>query len=133
MSCEAGNVDGIVCINKADLIDPSRCSRSSASTAGWATAAAGERLDRPGDPALRLWLKDKTTVFTGQSGVGRSSLLNVVQEGLALKEPAEVSSDTGKKGAAYHPGRRAVAAPRAEAGWSIPGIRQLQLWNVKSG
>jgi len=130
VSCEAGNVDGIVCINKADLIDPVPLQPiiGQYSRMGYRCLLVSARTGQ-GVPALRLWLKNKTTVFTGQSGVGKSSLLNVVQEGLALKT-AEVSSDTGK---GRHTTRVAELLPLQGGGWVVdtPGIRQLQLWNVK--
>ena len=44
------------------------------------SAANGHGIDR-----LRATLKDRQTVITGQSGVGKSSLLNAVQPHLELR------------------------------------------------
>lgn len=54
------------------------------------SAATGAGL-----PALRDALRGRLTVFAGQSGVGKSSLLNAVEPGLRLST-REVSASTGK-------------------------------------
>jgi len=67
-------------------------------------------------------------VLTGQSGVGKSTLINAVEPGLDL-ETGSVS-DWSSKGT--HTTRRAVMYPLASGGWVVdtPGIRQLALWDV---
>jgi ribosome biogenesis GTPase / thiamine phosphate phosphatase len=71
----------VIVINKSDLGRPDvaiyekagyRCLRTSAKT--------GEGIDE-----LRGFLKDKTSVFMGPSGVGKSSLINALDPGIALK------------------------------------------------
>ena len=44
---------------------------------------------------LRGWLKDKTTLVSGQSGVGKSTLINAIQPQLDLRT-AEISDYSGK-------------------------------------
>ena len=48
-----------------------------------------------GTDALRRLLTDKTTIISGQSGVGKSSLLNAVEPGLAARV-GELSAQSGK-------------------------------------
>ena len=71
----------VIVINKSDLARPDvsvyekagyRCVRTSAKT--------GEGVEE-----LRSFLKDKTSVFMGPSGVGKSSLINCLDPELALK------------------------------------------------
>ena len=131
VSCEVGGVKGIVCINKADSIDPAHLQPLIGQYAQLGcevvltSATRGDGIDR-----LRQLLHGKSTVLTGQSGVGKSSLLNVVQPGLGLRT-ATVSEDTGK---GCHTTRVAELIPLTGGGWVVdtPGIRQFQLWAVES-
>lgn len=87
--------------------------------------------ERIGLDALRQELTGHMTVLSGQSGVGKSSLINALQPGLNL-EVKEVSSDTEK-------GRHVTAHARLLAldfgGYVVdtPGIRQFDLWSVAPG
>lgn len=54
------------------------------------SATGGSGLDR-----LRKWLIDKTTLVSGQSGVGKSTLINAIQPQLDLRT-AEISDYSGK-------------------------------------
>jgi len=79
---------------------------------------------------LRCLLEGKQTAVTGQSGVGKSSLLNAIQPGLGLAV-ASVSQDNDK-------GRHTTTAARliplqcGGAVFDTPGIRQFQLWDISA-
>jgi ribosome biogenesis GTPase len=77
---------------------------------------------------LRALLRGRETVVSGQSGVGKSSLLNAVQPGLG-RRIGEVSGETGK---GRHTTRVAELLPLSFGGWVIdtPGVRQFELWDV---
>ncbi len=131
VSCEIGGVKGIVCINKADSIEPAHLQPIIGQYAQLGcevvltSATRGDGIDR-----LRQLMNGKATVLTGQSGVGKSSLLNAVQPGLGLRT-ATVSADSGK---GRHTTRVAELVPLTSGGWVVdtPGIRQFQLWAVES-
>ena len=67
-------------------------------------------------------------MLAGQSGVGKSSLLNAVDPGLHL--PVGEVSDANEKG--RHTTTVARLLPLACGGYVVdtPGIRQFQLWDV---
>jgi ribosome biogenesis GTPase len=74
-------------------------------------------------------LKDKISVMTGSSGVGKSSLLNAIQPGLGLRVN-EVSKTTEK---GLHTTRHAEMFPLDEGGYVVdtPGIRGLALFDIE--
>lgn len=82
-----------------------------------------------GIASLRAFLANQQTVFSGQSGVGKSSLLNAIDEGLTLKT-GTVSTVTQK---GRHTTRYSELIPLRSGGWVVdtPGIRQMELWNVQ--
>ena len=63
----------------------------------------------------------------GQSGVGKSSLLNAVDPEL---EPARAGREPRRKKAPHDDHRSAVAAGVGGYVVDTPGIRQFQLWDV---
>jgi ribosome biogenesis GTPase len=85
--------------------------------------------DHIGIDELRDTLGSKITAFTGQSGVGKSSILNSVQPNLTLKiGDVSVESQKGR-----HTTRTSTLIPLIFGGWVIdtPGIRQLELWDLE--
>jgi len=129
VTAERANIEPIICLNKIDLVEPAdlqpivgvysqmgyRVLLLSA-TAGW------------GLETLRKQLAGRETVLTGQSGVGKSSLLNAVEPGLELRVQT-VSGDTEK---GRHTTTTAELIPLEQGGFVVdtPGIRQFQLWDV---
>lgn len=80
-----------------------------------------------GIDALRDIMKDKASVFSGQSGVGKSSLINAVA-GYDLRVGGIVEKT--KKGS--HTTTTAQLLPLEFGGWCIdtPGIRSFGLWDI---
>ena len=133
ISCEKGEVTPLVCINKADLVAPHALDRlvTLYRHLGY-TVLPTSVVDGRGLVELKRALAGRTTVFTGQSGVGKSSLLNAVCPVLELRTGG-VSGGTTK---GTHTTRRAVLLPldptNPAAGDVVdtPGVRQFQLWEV---
>lgn len=82
---EQANLEIVLCLNKSDLDDHTfdeviaRYEKAEY-TIVKTCAKSGEGVD-----TLKALLKDKISVFSGPSGVGKSSLLNAIQEGMALQ------------------------------------------------
>ncbi len=129
VSAEKGRIRPIVCINKVDLVDPA----SLAPTVGVYSQMGYEVLllsARSGFGVERLQrrLRGRESVIVGQSGVGKSSLLNAVDPNLQLRVAA-VSRETEK---GRHTTTTARLIPLTFGGYVVdtPGIRQYRLWDV---
>jgi ribosome biogenesis GTPase len=127
---QRGGLSPIICLNKADL---ARTTHFLPLIGGYAqlgvpviltSAKTGQGIDR-----LKEFLVGRATVFSGQSGVGKSSLLNAIQPELGL-HVREVSESTQK---GRHTTTTAELIPLAFGGWAVdtPGVRQFQLWNIR--
>ncbi len=128
-SAGQGRIAPLICLNKVDLVDPvpyqplvglySQLGIPTLLT----SATTGLGIER-----LRGWLRNRQTVFTGQSGVGKSSLLNAVQPELGL-QVREVSAATQK---GRHTTTTAELIRLDFGGWVVdtPGLRQFQLWDI---
>ena len=90
---EEAGCELIVCINKTDL-DPGAALEKLYREAGYPVILTSAE-NGAGIEALRSALAGKVCAFTGNSGVGKSSLLNRLSPGLALKT-AEVSDKLGR-------------------------------------
>ena len=116
-------------LNKADLADPVALQPLVGFYAQLGvptiltSAATGLGVGR-----LRQLLRGRATVFSGQSGVGKSSLLNSVQPELALKvKSVSEGNDKGRHTTTYSQLIRLDAG-----GWVVdtPGVRTLALWDT---
>jgi len=129
VAAEKGRVRPIVCINKIDLDEPANLiplvgvySRMGY-TALLVSAKTGFGIDR-----LRQLVASRESVVAGQSGVGKSSLLNAMDAGLHLRV-GEVSEDNEK---GCHTTTTARLLPIACGGFVVdtPGLRSFELWDV---
>ncbi len=127
---EVNGLTAVICVNKTDLtgLDEARRQFTIYEAIGYrviyTSAQTGE-----GIAELRTCLRDKISVLTGSSGVGKSSLLNAVEPGLGLKV-RDVSLATGK---GMHTTRYAELFPLQEGGYvaDTPGIRGLALYDLE--
>jgi ribosome biogenesis GTPase len=131
LSAEQCGLRAVIVINKCDLIDPAELQPIVGvyATLGYrvllTSADAGTNIE-----FLRVLLQGKQTALSGQSGVGKSSLLNAVQPRLGLVV-SEVSQDN-QKGKHTTTTSRLIPLEGPEGGavFDTPGIRQFQLWDI---
>ncbi len=130
ISCEKGNVEPLICINKCDLVEPRELLPIVGQYSNLGYRVQLTSVETGGGIAeLYAALVGRQSVFSGQSGVGKSSLLNRLQPGLGLRT-SQVSDDSGK---GRHTTRTAMLKQLEAGGWVVdtPGIRQLRLWDVQ--
>lgn len=126
---EQGGLRPLVCINKVDLVDSAALVGLVGvySRMGYRVLLLSARTGQGIDHLARA-LIGQQSVVCGQSGVGKSSLLNAVEPGLGLRV-APVSEETQK-------GRHTTTTARllklAGGGYVVdtPGVRQFELWDV---
>ncbi len=96
---EFNQIKPVICITKVDLLKPEKWDdikkyAADYENAGYpvllTSAKTGEGVEQ-----VRDYLKGKISVFAGQSGVGKSSLLNALRPDLKLKT-ADISASLGR-------------------------------------
>jgi ribosome biogenesis GTPase / thiamine phosphate phosphatase len=120
----------VIVVNKIDLEDPSVThARFAAYEKMGYRVLYTSALDGLGVDTLRELLKDQISVFTGPSGVGKTSLLNRIQPGLGrvVKEVSKYNEE------GVHTTRDSVLIKLEGGGYlaDTPGIRSLSIWDVE--
>jgi len=129
ISAAVGGIRPVICINKIDLADFVELQPviGTYSQLGYEVVSTSARTGQ-GISRLKHLLRGLETALAGQSGVGKTSLINSLEPGLDLKT-VEVTAETRK-------GKHTTTAARllrlSFGGWVVdtPGIRQMELWDV---
>jgi len=129
VTAEKGRIRPIICINKIDLVHAADLQPLAGvyGQMGYRVILMSA-ITGQGVPQLRQLVRGKESVVAGQSGVGKSSLLNAIDPGLALR--VNTVSEENQKG--RHTTTTAQLIPLGCGGYIVdtPGIRQFQLWDV---
>lgn len=120
----------LIVINKVDLVEPEIIEtlllpyRNMGYEILYTSVAKGQGIE-----ALRSHLKDKISVLTGPSGVGKTSLLNSIQPNLG--RVTNNISDYSQEG--MHTTRDSALIKLDFGGYlaDTPGIRQMNVWDVE--
>lgn len=129
IAAEKGNLTPIICINKIELM-PEKMLREDMAiykTLGIKTIFVSAETGK-GIPTLERALRGKITVFSGPSGVGKSTIANLLL-GEEMQETGEVSQRTWK---GRHITTSAIMYPLTKGGFiaDTPGLREFGLWDV---
>jgi ribosome biogenesis GTPase len=133
VAARAGGLDPVVCLNKMDTATSDEDLATAASVLGHyesvgvrtvqTCAISGKGIDD-----LRKILLGKTTVLSGHSGVGKSSLVRAVEPSLNIRiGDISVIHDKG-----MHTTTSARRYPLTGGGFVVdtPGVKLFGLWNV---
>jgi ribosome biogenesis GTPase len=138
IAAESGGIEPIIVLNKIDLLTepPDYIAPEDVEAerllkerfvAAYSPVIEVSATKREGIDAITAKMRGKTSVFAGQSGVGKSSLLSEV---LDLTLPTGDVVRQTRKGS--HTTTKATLLPLAEGGFCIdtPGIKSFGLWDI---
>ncbi|WP_341502102.1 small ribosomal subunit biogenesis GTPase RsgA [Gallaecimonas sp. GXIMD4217] len=133
VAAESLGVEPVLVLNKVDLLEEDDRAQveellSLYRDIGYRMLYLSAKSDE-GIQQLEELLKDKVSVFVGQSGVGKSSLINALIPGLEVLE-GEVSSTSGL-GQHTTTVARLFHFPHGGDLIDSPGIREFALWHLK--
>lgn len=131
LAWESGAVP-VVLLTKADLVDDVDAAvRGVRAVAPGVDVAAVSSLTGAGVDALARWLRPgRTAVLLGSSGVGKSTLTNLLLGTGALRTGAVRDDGRGRHTTTH---RQLVRLANGALLIDTPGMRELQLWTADAG
>ena len=131
IAIQRGGAQAGICVNKIDLLDAGERARELASldpyrALGVPVIACSVKTEE-GIAELRALVEGKTCALVGHSGVGKSSILNALDERLDI-----ATGELHKRGTGRH---TTTASTLHDLGGNTylidtPGIREFGLWNL---
>jgi ribosome biogenesis GTPase len=126
---EANELAAHIIVNKVDLV-PDRNAQERFAAYAHAGYPVHFTSTKRGDglESVRAMLDGRVSVFTGPSGVGKSSLLNALFPGLSLRV-GEISASVNK-GRHTTVGATMIPLPDERGGYVVdtPGLREVGMW-----
>ena len=136
VAAETVGIEPVILLNKTDLLESDEAGRqrlddmlANYQHIGYQVLRASN-CTADGLEALKHRLNEHTSVFVGQSGVGKSSLVNALLPGVETKV-GPLSESTGK-GTHTTTAARLFHFPAGGTLIDSPGIREFGLWHMES-
>ena len=130
VTAEKDDINAVVCINKIDLDDTGKSGRiaDEYARAGYRVILTSSKTD-VGFDELKDALHGRITVFAGQSGVGKSTLLNRIMDAFVMK----TGILSGKIERGKHTTRHAELIPLVDGGYLVdtPGFSSFELAGIE--
>lgn len=132
VAAESVNIEPLILLNKVDLLDETGRQKMRELLAiypqiGYRVLEASTQTE-DGLSTLKSQLKNRTSVFVGQSGVGKSSLINSLLPGVDIKVGA--LSEARAKGTHTTTTAKLFHFPDGGDLIDSPGIREFGLWHM---
>lgn len=134
VACQTADIQPLLVLNKADLLEQNSTALDvlkEYEALGYQTCItqANAKDDNPYHPRyLSEKIQDKTVVFVGQSGVGKSSLINTMIPDAAQK--TNIISENSALGQHTTTSTRLIQFGAQGALIDSPGIREFGLWHL---
>ncbi|MFP8966355.1 small ribosomal subunit biogenesis GTPase RsgA [Pokkaliibacter sp. CJK22405] len=132
VAAELSNIRAVLLLNKTDLVNDSNSEslerlKHRYTSIGYKVLEASTRSSE-GLAELQQELDQQISVFVGQSGVGKSSLINALLPGVDLRVGA--LSEASRKGTHTTTTARLFHFPSGGDLIDSPGIREFALWHL---
>lgn len=121
INAEAAGIEPIICINKTDLSDPREITEIYKNTGYKIFCVSAKREE--GFDRLIEYIRNKITAFSGLSGVGKSSIMNIITRNVMQ------TGDISRKKHGRHTTRHIELIPLKEGGYVLdtPGFSSMDL------
>ncbi|MEW6338351.1 MAG: ribosome small subunit-dependent GTPase A [Acidobacteriota bacterium] len=128
VACHHAGIEPVLCVNKLDQgTEAVDVWLSDYQDAGYPILLVSARTAR-GMGSLKRAVAGRTSLFCGQSGVGKSALLNAIHPGYRLQE-GTISEATGK-GRHTTTTTQLLALPGGGFVVDTPGVKEFGLWDL---